>query len=140
MTKPIMGTTAGATQLRLKFDGTTHSSEGSNIALANTRYVDVSRLLSQANHRLYRQGRMYMCRVGFHSPADDLGITVSALPNTWMTRKAWVAGLKAARKAERDSGVSKRGRWNDFRIAYDQAQYLGSGALQSVSWHSAERP
>ncbi len=128
MTKPIMGTTAGATQLRLKFDGTTHSSEGSNIALANTRYVDVSRLLSQANHRLYRQGRMYMCRVGIHLPGAAVAFTASALPNTWMTRKAWVQGLKAARKAERESGVRKRGRWNDFRIAYDQAQYLGSSS------------
>ncbi len=129
-----MGTTAGATQLRLKFSGATWGTNVdqsvSTLAPSNTRYVDVAALLSQVNHRLYRQGRMYMVRVGFHKPGVTVGATVSALPNTWMTRKAWVAGRKAYLKAMRDSGVKKSGRWNDFRVNYDKAQYLGNSSLQ----------
>lgn len=133
MTKPIMGTTAGATQLRLKFSNTgagqlVDGSATSNVH-ATTRYVDVARLLSQANHRLYRQGRMYMIRVGFQQQGSDIGATVSALPNTWMTRKAWLSARKAYLKAMRDSGVKKQGRWNDFRLNYDDAQYEGNGTV-----------
>lgn len=133
MTKPLMGTTAGATQLRLKFTNTgagqlVDGSATSNVH-STTRYVDVARLLSQANHRLYRQGRMYMVRVGFQQQSVDVGATVSALPNTWMTRKAWVSARKAYLKAMRDSGVKKQGRWNDFRMNFDTAQYEGNGTV-----------
>ncbi len=135
MSKPVMGTTAGATQLRLKFDGTTYGTnvDGSanTTAQSNTRFVSVARLLSQANHRLYRQGRMYMVRVGFHKPGEAAGATVSALPNTWMTRKAWVAGRKAYLKAMRNSGVKKQGRWNDFQVNFDLDQYNGNGTNQT---------
>lgn len=134
MTKPIMGTTAGATQLRLKFTGTglgTNVDQSvSTLVAANTRYVDTSALLTQANRRLYRQGRMYMVRVGFLKPGVEAGATVSVIPNTWMSRKAWVESRKAYLKAMRDSGVKKTGRWSDFRVNYDQAQYLGNGSLQ----------
>ncbi len=134
MSKPIMGTTAGATQLRLKFSNTgsgqlVDGSASSSVNSDGTRYVDVARLLSQANHRLYRQGRMYMIRVGFHQPGHNVGATVSALPNTWMTRKAWKSGRDAYLKAMRDSGVKLRGRWNDFRVNFDQAQYNGAGTV-----------
>lgn len=129
-----MGTTAGATQLRLKFTGqglgTNVDQSVSTLVATNTRYVDVAALLNQANRRLYRQGRMYMVRVGFHKPGVAVGATVSALPNTWMTRKAWVSARKAYLKAMRDSGVKQTARWSDFRVNYDQAQYLGNGSLQ----------
>lgn len=127
-----MGTTAGATQLRLKFSNTGSGElvDGSSSSLVHSsnRYVDVARLLSQANHRLYRQGRMYMVRVGFYQPGHNVGATVSALPNTWMTRKAWKSGRDAYLKSMRDSGVKLRGRWNDFRVNFDQAQYIGNSS------------
>jgi hypothetical protein len=72
---------------------------------------------------------MYMVRVGFHQAGSNVGATVSALPNTWMTRKAWKAGRKAYLKAMRESGVKKSGRWNDFRVNFDQTQYLGNSSV-----------
>jgi hypothetical protein len=70
---------------------------------------------------------MYMVRVGFQVPGAVAGATVEALPNTWMTRKAWKAGRDAYLKSMRDSGVKKTGRWNDFAVNFDQTQYLGNG-------------
>ena len=120
MAKPIMGTTAGATQTRILFTNDANSA-GGTIAMG-TYYVDAAKLLSQVNHRLYRQAsKIYCLRVGFDDTADREMI-VNAMPNTWVARK----GLNSARthfnRARAGSGT--RGRWNDFRINYDQAQYL----------------
>lgn len=121
MAKPIMGTTAGATTRRIQF-----TLDNSN----NTQYVDVAKLLSEINHRLYRQGRMYCVRVGYDG--TDLtanGVAVNALPNSWMFRKAWKLAKQAHDRAMREStmpGQAARGRWKDFRIKYDKTQYDGN--------------
>ena len=81
MAKPIMGTTAGATMTRIVFDNTGHG------GTAGTYYVDAAKLLSQVNHRLYRQAsKIYCLRVGFHD-TDNNEMLVNALPNSWPMRK-----------------------------------------------------
>lgn len=118
MAKPIMGTTAGATTTRIIFDNQGHS------GTATTYYVDAAKLLSQVNHRLYRQAsKIYCLRVGFHDTADRT-MLVEALPNSWPMRKGLVEARKHFNKARAGSGP--RGRWNDFRVNYDEAQYLAA--------------
>ena len=121
MAKPIMGTTAGATTRRIQF-----TLDNSN----NTQYVDVAKLLSETNHRLYRQGRMYCVRVGFDGTnVGANGVAINALPNSWMFRKAWKLAKQAHDRAMREStmpGQAARGRWKDFRIKYDKTQYDGN--------------
>lgn len=124
MAKPIMGTTAGATTRRIRVDVT------NNV----TNYVDVSKLLSQVNHRLYRQGRMYCVRVGYvgqHNSAR--GASVLALPNNWAFRKGHKLAQAAFREAMRTGAIgrSKSGRWSDFRIKHDVTQYTSQ--LQAIN-------
>lgn len=120
MAKPIMGTTAGATQTRIIFSNDANSA-GGTIAMG-TYYVDAAKLLSQINHRLYRQAsKIYCLRVGFDDTADREMI-VESMGNNWMVRKGLVEARKHYNKARAGSGP--RGRWNDFRVNYDQAQYL----------------
>ena len=120
MAKPIMGTTAGATTTRIIFSNDANSA-GGTIAMG-TYYVDAAKLLSQVNHRLYRQAsKIYCLRVGFDDTADR-EMVVEALPNCWQMRKGLVEARKHFNKARAGSGP--RGRWNDFRVNYDQAQYL----------------
>ena len=119
--KPIMGTTAGATVRRIHF---------AMDNAVNTNYVDTAKLLSEANHRLYRQGRMYCVRVGFEgTDVGAQGIQVTALPNAWQFRKAWKLAKQAHDKAMRQStlnGTGARGRWKDFRVKFDKTQYDGN--------------
>ena len=131
MSKPIMGTTAGATTTRIRLV----NSGGQDIAGSKSgSYVDVSRVLSHVNQRLYRQGRMYMVRVGFATGSTTGALSVQALQNSWMVRKAWKAGLKAYNAATRDDRArSGQGRWKDFRIHMDDVQYDGGGTT-SYTW------
>jgi hypothetical protein len=118
MAKPIMGTSAGATQRRIILDSAT---------AGTVQYIDTSRLLSQVNHRLYRQQKMYCVRVGILGNSGDAQrIQVKAAPNTWAVRKGLLHARQAYNDAMRKSGVKKRGRWADFRVKYNVTQYTGN--------------
>lgn len=133
--RPIMGTTAGATTTRLIVTNAGGADIGGSKAAS---YVDVSLLLSHINQRLYRQGRMYMVRVGFAQGSTTGALGVSALQNSWAVRKAWREGLKAYNAATRDDRArSGQGRWKDFRIHMDLDQYNGGGTT-SYTWAAAD--
>ena len=118
MAKPIMGTTAGATQRRIILD---------SAGTGTVQYIDTAKLLSQVNHRLYRQQKMYCVRVGILGDSTDTQrIQVKAAPNTWMVRKALKLSRQAYNDAMRKSGANLRGRWNDFRVKYNVTQYTGN--------------
>lgn len=131
MTRPIMGTTAGATTTRIILD----NQNGATITGSKTLgYIDVSRALSQVNHRLYRQGRMYMVRVGFGSASTTGSLGVQALQNSWMIRKAWKMGLSEYNRAVRANRArSGNGRWQDFRCNINKTQYDGGHTFAEVS-------
>lgn len=133
MAKPIMGTTAGATQRRIILD---------SAAAGTTQYIDTAKLLSQVNHRLYRQQKMYCVRVGILGDSGDAQrIQVKAAPNTWAVRKGLVSARQAYNSAMRKSGVNLRGRWNDFRVKYNQTQYTANSNFddaQNVSTSDSE--
>lgn len=87
---------------------------------ANAKF-DISKVLSQVNHRLYRESRTYECSVQIDANvSDDTTVDVYALADTWYLKGA----LKLAKMAWDESNAEeikmnggKVARWNDFRVA-----------------------
>lgn len=95
--------------------------------------IFVNNLLSQVNHRLYRESRTYECSVQIDANvADNTTVDVYALADTWYLKGA----LKLAKKAWDMSNAEeiamnggKTARWNDFRLAALDS-YAGLQAVQ----------
>jgi hypothetical protein len=83
--------------------------------------VDVPKLLSQSNHRLYRQSRYYECSVSLDTDlADATTIDVYALADSWMVQKAYQMAKDAFDESNSEEMTMLNGRiarWNDFRVA-----------------------
>ncbi len=131
----IMGTAAGAVVRQF----TMQVAQGG----AATAYVDIAKMLSAYNQRLYRQGMTYLVRVessqmsgsSTSDPPDvgDYNIVLS-LPNNWQVRKAWAKAFKMYRKqisaiVGRSGELDTKARWNDFKIGFEHgttwADYKG---------------
>ena len=97
--------------------------------------IDVAKILSQTNHRLYRQSRVYDASVSIDSNVvDDTTVDVYALADTWMVHNA----LKLAKTAWDESNAEemkmlngKIARWNDFRVI---PGITGAGYLNAVNF------
>ena len=95
--------------------------------------VNISALLSQVNHRLYRESRTYECSVQIDANvADATTVDVYALADTWYLKGA----LKLAKQAwdesnreEIEMNGGKTARWNDFRLAF-LASFADTKAVQ----------
>lgn len=89
-------------------------------AAAPIGIVRVDRCLSTVNHRLYRQSRMYHCKVDLDANAQQgTVVDVWALANTWYTQKAYQRAYETFlenSKEERDQLKGNVARWNDFRV------------------------
>jgi len=104
-------------------------------AAANA-YADVASLMSQTNHRLYRQSRYYEVSVTIDSNvADGTTIDIYALADNWWTQKA----LQMAKMAWDESNAEEKtmlkgkiARWNDFRVA---AGLTGFGGLKAQQFN-----
>ena len=87
--------------------------------------LDLPKFLSESNHRLYRQSRVYKAKVNFLSaPVANNGlIHVYVLRDTWMLQKAYQMAKDAYDKnmsEERaDISPTNMARWQDFRINLD---------------------
>lgn len=95
-------------------------------------YVDVMQNLSIINHRLYRQGKMPRVRVSITDPSQMGLFAVTSLPDTWWARRAYnkVRDIWMMRvKAMKDAGASV-GRWNDFKVAYDNSHHDSFGSAK----------
>lgn len=105
-----------ATQRHIEFNGIGHS---------NWNVVDVPRSLSEVNHRLYRQSRVYRCKVSSLQALKKSNplFYVYVLRDTWMLQKAYEMAKGAYDKnmsEERaDISPSNMARWQDFRIDLD---------------------
>lgn len=110
------------TQLRLSI----------SLPASSTSYVDVAALLSAANHRLYRQHRIYSvkCSVDGDVAAGiggDEQFIIDTLPTTWP-----VLGSIRDAKAKFEEAMTpemmdtKPARWSDFRMKWDTAQTLSN--------------
>lgn len=150
-----METAAGATQRKIHYSlsndsgglvGTLGSGETEG---PDTTYVDVFKDLSLVNHRLYRQGRVPMVRIGFIGPFQPAvtfaSIGVATLPNTWSVRKAHQLALKeylrATKEERRRTGQA---RWHDFKVYYEDGHRSGTTlapvgiTLGSSEWNYSE--
>ncbi len=133
----LIETAAGATQRKIHYAlgndsggmvGTLGSAETEG---PDTTYVDIFKDLSLCNHRLYRQGRVPMVRIGFAGPlapqVTSAFVMCQTLPNTWIVRKAHQLALKeylrATKEERRRSGQA---RWHDFKVYYEDGQRSGT--------------
>lgn len=96
---------------------------------------DVSKLLSQTNHRLYRQGRNYKIRVGI-DPGQPVTATIYSLRPDWMVMKAWQKAFETFMnnsKEEMDALAQAGGkaRWQDFRVGLGFTSHSAT-VLQAV--------
>ena len=96
-------------------------------AAQGTRYLlDVGRVLSTVNHRLYRQGKTYQVKIDIDNRAyvnlRPAQYDVYALTDTWYVQKAWQmarANYLRATAAERGSMSDNYvARWEDFRVSH----------------------
>lgn len=102
---------------------------------ANVGEAQLANLLSQVNHRLYRQSRLYECSVTIDgNVANDTTVDVYALADTWYLKGA----LKLAKKAWDESNAEEIAmnngnvaRWNDFRV---KDGVSGAASLRAVGF------
>lgn len=132
-----METAAGATQRKIHYAisadsggivGTLGSAETEG---PDTTYIDVFKDLSLVNHRLYRQGRVPMIRIGFAGPfastVSFASIAAMTLPNNWQVRKAHQFALKQYLRATKESRrATGQARWHDFKVYYEDGHRTGS--------------
>lgn len=88
---------------------------------APIKVCDIGKLLSQVNHRLYRQGKTYQVKVDLATQEIDTGTyEVYALVDTWYIQKAWQLARATYEEAMADEraqmGEDMAARWEDFRV------------------------
>lgn len=88
--------------------------------LAPQLAIQCNKLLSQINHRLYRQSRVYEAKVSIDANvADGVTVDVYALANTWYLQGALKTGKMVWDKAveeEKAANDGRTARWNDFNV------------------------
>lgn len=99
--------------------------------------IDSGKILSQINHRLYRQGRNYCLRVGV-DPNSAGTYDVYALRDDWMVHNAWKLAFQefmnnSKEELERLSKTGGKARWQDFRVQHGISG-AGVGDMQPVEY------
>ncbi len=114
-----------------------------------SHFIDLAKDLSAINRRMYRQGRSYhVKRISIVSsntgqqagPTEGTAyslhagrITLSTLPESWVTQQAWKRGFDAWTKMQREAmktaGNDFRGTWNDFKVYMSLDHKSGSAAV-----------
>ncbi len=95
--------------------------------------IDGPKVLSQTNHRLYRQSRYYEMSVTLDTDLPD-GSTVDvyAIADTWMVQKAYQmakAAFDESNSEEKEMLNGRIARWNDFRVTHG---LVLAGGIQDV--------
>ena len=103
------------TQTKLRFQW--NAGDGNT---TNTIYIDLAKALSQINRRAYRQGLYYYVASVSFSNGTEAYCQVNTLPDTWMTKRAWMRGFQIWSKMNRraaagDSGIYPK--YHDFKVA-----------------------
>lgn len=100
-----------------------------NISEVDFYLCDVARNLSVSNHRLYRQGKTYSCKIDLDAGTTSSTFAVFALRDTWMMQKAWQLARSTYLRATADERAvmspSKIARWEDFRVTVDISGWTG---------------
>ena len=59
----------------------------------DTWYIDIAKALSEVNRKAYRQGLYYYVQsVELQDNADGSTVDIYTLPDTWLTKQAWIRG------------------------------------------------
>lgn len=103
----------------------------------NCSIVEAGRFLSETNHRLYRQSRVYKAKINaIDPPTSDRTVSVYVLRDTWMLQKAYQMAKDAFDKnmSEERDGISptNESRWQDFRIDLAPTSTITATALSPV--------
>ena len=91
-------------------------------AAAVAHVVRSDKLLSNVNHRLYRQSRVYSVKVKIdpdYDSAASQAVNVYVLADTWMNQKAYQMAKKQFDENSKEELAqlgSSKARWNDFRV------------------------
>lgn len=100
-------------------------------AASGTMYIDIAQCASMVNRRLYRQGKNYhVSRVSAVMGGGGM-ITLSTLPDTWVTSNAYVKAFslwKAMQNRVLKDNPSISGKWRDFKVFFDTAHSAGGTA------------
>jgi hypothetical protein len=104
--------------------------------------VDVGRVLSTVNHRLYRQGKTYQVKIDLDNRPDAstgaAQFDVYALADTWYVQKAWQLAratyLKATADEREKMSRQQIARWEDFRVNAG----VSTGAVNVVPYQYSE--
>lgn len=94
-----------------------HSVVGDNTE--DFHYLDIAKVMSQINRRLYRQGGTYhIANITVHDGDGDCFVKFGGLPTTWASRAAWQQAFqlwKKQRASVQDvSNLSSK--WSDFKV------------------------
>ena len=95
------------------------------------QYIDLMQCASIVNRRAYRQG-LNVAVGGFTVIGGGIGagyLTVNRLPETWVLSNAWEKAFRHWRKQQKEAlegSESIQGRYNDFKVFFDQAHYDAS--------------
>jgi len=96
-----------------------------------TGFIDVGRVLSANNRRLYRQGKMYSCKMEIDPVILPAGASVEiwAIKPTWASIRAWELAKENFDQSYLDEkeniAKNQQARWFDFRVDH------GLGAVET---------
>lgn len=116
---------------------------GADAANVTTVYIDIAQALSQINRRAYRQGLYYYVNsVGF-SNGTEAYCQINTLPDTWMTKVAWIRGyrkwMEMNRRANDHSNVTPK--FHDFKTQMINGATVipcAYGDVSSTSYYSSD--
>ena len=99
--------------------------------------IRTDKLMSNVNHRLYRQSRVYHVKLDIDADTADGGyVDVYAIADTWYNQKAYQFAHKMFMensKQELESlSKNSRARWNDFRVDHGDTIDQELQAMQFV--------
>ena len=127
------------TQLQIPIGSVTPSS--------TLKELEVPRILSGVNHRLYRQHGAYRVKLDLLTAGPVQEVKVYALSNTWYVKRAIQMAKQIHDQAmEEEMALGLKSRWYDFRItpnsgAHDdmvQGISLTPGAAATLATHPGE--
>ena len=118
----------------------TYLGDSTNGAFTGTHAGDAGQILSIANRRLYRYGKMYQLKLDLDIPSNfaaEAVVEVFALRNNWDTQRAFALAKKVFDEAYADElkiSTGNLARWTDFRIA---PGVTNAGIIDPVNYDSA---
>ena len=87
---------------------------------SSTIYLDIAKALSIINKRFYRQGLYYYVSGGYFVNGTEAHVQLLTVPDTWMTKLAWIRGFKIWSKMNRIATSGDAGsiypKYHDFKV------------------------